>query len=156
MSKPLLEALGPILDHLETVDMTSPTAAQDLNTSLPIDSPLLRQVRNLVVSGIEAGELTPRGEEGMRYGRLAKATEDSRGFSIDAVHMDRPGPGHTHPNGEIDLCFDLSGSPLFDGEPPGWVVKKPGSWHIPTVSGGDMAILYFLPEGAIRFEARPE
>ncbi|HJL17019.1 MAG TPA: DUF4863 family protein, partial [Sandaracinaceae bacterium LLY-WYZ-13_1] len=75
--------------------------------------------------------------------------------SIDCVHMDRPGPGHTHPNGEIDLCFAVRGEPTFDGHPPGWTVYPPGSWHVPTVEGGVMDILYFLPGGAIRFEPNP-
>ncbi len=156
MSQSLLETLSPILQHLAGVDISSPSAAEDLNVSLPLDSELLLKVKSLVVNGINSGELTPRGEDGMRYGRVSKAVESSRGFSIDAVHMNRPGPSHTHPNGEIDLCFDLSGDPLFDGESPGWVVKKPGSWHVPTVTGGEMAILYFLPEGAILFGPRPE
>ena len=69
--------------------------------------------------------------------------------------MSAPGPGHTHPNGEIDLCFAVDGAPTFDGHPPGWTVYPPGSWHVPTVAGGVMDILYFLPGGAIRFEPQP-
>ena len=56
--------------------------------------------------------------------------------------------------GEFDLCFALSGAPTFDGHPPGWVVLPPNSWHVPTVAGGRMAILYFLPGGA--FQMGPE
>ncbi|MEC7947559.1 MAG: DUF4863 family protein, partial [Myxococcota bacterium] len=92
---------------------------------------------------------------GVRFGRLTKATTASRGFSIDAVDMNGPGPGHVHPNGEVDLCFALDGAPTFDGNPPGWTSYAPGSWHVPTVAGGRMAILYFLPDGAIRFGPRP-
>jgi hypothetical protein len=69
--------------------------------------------------------------------------------------MAKPGPGHTHPNGEIDLCFAVSGAPRFDGNAPGWTVYPPNSWHVPTVEGGVMDILYFLPGGAIRFEPKP-
>lgn len=156
MSKTLLESLNPILKHLAGVDISASAAASNLNASLPLDGSLLSTIKSLVIQGIETGELTPRGEEGMRYGRICKADEASMGFSIDAVHMDRPGPSHTHPNGEIDLCFALSGDPRFDGEEPGWVVKKPGSWHVPTVTGGEMAILYFLPGGAIKFGPKPE
>ena len=65
--------------------------------------------------------------------------------------MSSPGPMHAHPNGEIDLCFALDGEPTFDGHPPGWVVFRPGSKHIPTVVGGPMLILYLLPGGAIEF-----
>ena len=69
--------------------------------------------------------------------------------------MDGSGPGHLHPDGEFDLCFPIAGSPLFDGNSPGWTVYPPGSWHVPTVTGGRMGILYFLPNGAIHFGSRP-
>jgi len=147
----LLDALQPVLDHLATVDVADPGATAALNAALPLDSELLLAARSQVEAGLAGGWLTPRGGPGLSYGRLAKATRASRDFSIDAVHMDRPGPEHTHPQGEIDLCFAISGEPRFDGHPPGWLVLPPGSRHVPTVSGGDMAILYFLPGGAIQF-----
>ena len=147
--------LVPVLDRLADVDPGDAALAGRLNAELPVDSPALREIRAAVVAGLEAGWLTPREAGDVRFGRLAKATDESRGFSIDAVDMDGAGPGHTHPNGEIDLCFDLEGTPQFDGNPPGWTVYGPGSWHVPTVVGGRMAILYFLPGGAIRFEAKP-
>jgi hypothetical protein len=68
--------------------------------------------------------------------------------------MSGVGPGHTHGNGEIDLCLAVGGTPRFDGHGPGWVVYPPGSWHEPTVTGGAMDILYFLPGGAIQFGPR--
>ena len=43
----------------------------------------------------------------------------------------------------------------FDGHAEGWTVYPSGSWHVPSVAGGVMDILYFLPGGAIRFEADP-
>lgn len=147
----LLETLQPLLAHLSTVDVSDPGAAAALNAALPLDGELLQAARAQVEAGLADGWLTPRGGPGMSYGRVAKATPHSRDFSIDAVHMDRPGPEHTHPQGEIDLCFALSGEPTFDGHPPGWLVLPPGSRHVPTVAGGDMAILYFLPGGAIQF-----
>jgi len=152
----LLATLAPILDHLSTVDPAGGRATADsLDAAFPVDGELLSQVRAEVVAGLQAGWLTPREGGGVRYGRLSKAVDGSRGFSIDAVDMSGPGPGHTHPNGEIDLCFALEEGARFDGRPEGWVVYGPDSWHIPTVSGGRMAILYFLPGGAIRFGPRP-
>jgi len=147
----LLETLQPVLDHLTTVDVGDPGASAALNAALPLASDAVQAVRALVVAGLADGWLTPRGGPGMSYGRLSKATPAAQGFSIDAVHMDRPGPAHTHPQGEIDLCFALAGEPTFDGHPPGWLVLPPGSRHVPTVGGGDMVILYFLPGGAIQF-----
>ena len=150
-SQTLLETLQPVLEHLATVDVADPSATAALNAALPLSGEVLQATRALVEAGLSEGWLTPRGGPGLAYGRLAKATSASRDFSIDAVHMDRPRPEHTHPNGEIDLCFALSGNPTFDGHPPGWVVLPAGSRHVPTVAGGDMAILYFLPGGAIQF-----
>ncbi|MEZ4249422.1 MAG: DUF4863 family protein [Polyangiales bacterium] len=91
----------------------------------------------------------------IRFSRPRKASGEGD-VSVDVVHMDRPGPGHTHPNGEIDLCFTVSGDPRFDGAPEGWTVYPPGSWHVPSVEGGVMDIVYFLPAGAIRFEPKPD
>ena len=154
-SESLLEILTPLLEILSRIDTDDPESSAVLARELPMDGDQMSRIRELVVEGIAEGWLTPRGEEGLRYGRLAKATPESFGFSIDAVLMDRPGPGHLHPKGEIDLCFATRGEPRFDGEAEGWVVKSPGTWHVPTVSGGEMAILYFLPEGAIVFGPKP-
>jgi Domain of unknown function (DUF4863) len=69
--------------------------------------------------------------------------------------MQGAGAGHTHVNGEFDLCFAVSGGASFDGRPEGWVVYAPNTWHLPTVGGGAMDILYFLPGGGIRFGEQP-
>ena len=152
----LLEVLSPILEALRGVDPGETGLTIQLAERFPLDGPELQAVRAQVDEGLDAGWLTPREAGGVRFGRVAKsATPGSLGFSIDAVDMDGPGPGHTHPNGEIDLCFALEGDPRFDGNPPGWTAYGAGSWHVPTVTGARMAILYFLPEGAIRFEAKP-
>ena len=152
----LLEALTPILDTLADLDLNAPEAAEALNARYPVDGEALSEVVALVKAGTAAGWLCPREGRGLRYGRAAKASEATRSFGIDTVDMTGPGPGHTHPNGEIDLCIALEGTPTFDGNPPGWTVYPAGSWHVPTVSGGRMGILYFLPDGAIRFGPRPE
>lgn len=152
----LLEALAPVLTELKKVDPAAPGAAAGLNAALPLSSPTMRRVEALVAAGVREGWLCPREGGGLRYGRAAKATPATEDFSIDTVDMTAAGPGHLHPSGEIDLCFALEGTPTFDGNPPGWTVYPPGSWHVPTVSGGRMGILYFLPDGAIRFGPRPE
>lgn len=150
----LLEALQPLLAIIKTVDPTDPNAAATLSQALPPDSAQMAQLKELVRQGVEAGWLCDRENDGIRFSRVHKAT-GADDWGIDAVHMNKPGPGHTHPNGEVDLCFAVSGSPTFDGKAPGWTVYPPGSWHVPTVSGGVMDILYFLPGGAIRFEPKP-
>jgi hypothetical protein len=52
----------------------------------------------------------------------------------------------------VELCIDLAGEPAFDGKRQRFIAYPPGSRHVPTVSGGRMLILYFLPGGEINFE----
>ncbi len=150
-AKELLSLAAPILDRLATLDAERPALAKS-------------ELAGLDVSAFEAGLraahaegwVTPRAQAGVRFGRLAKASEETRGFSIDIVEMSGAAAGpHTHPAGEFDLSFTLDGAPAFDGHGPGWLVYPPGSRHTPVVTGGRMLIAYFLPGGAIRFEATP-
>jgi len=151
----LIAALKPILDTLASLDTRDPVAALALlNERHPVDK--LSEIAAYFRIGVEEGWLCDREAGEVRYSRVAKASDPMSGnLSIDAVHMKGPGPGHTHPKGEFDLCFAVSGDPRFDGNAPGWTVYPPNSWHVPTVSGGSMDILYFLPEGAMRFESAP-
>ncbi len=148
----LLAALHPLLQRLQRVDVNDPREADALNAEDSAgdwETPLAA-----ARAALDAGWLCPR-EAGphVRYGRLCKATPDSLGFSIDAVVMDGAAPGaHTHTGGEIDLCLPLDGAPRFDGHAERWLIYPPGSRHTPTVAGGKMLILYFLPGGQIRFE----
>jgi hypothetical protein len=146
----LQEALKPVLELVRT---TTPDAAA-LERAMPVGSPAMQALKKLVREGVEARWLCDRENAGVRFSRVMKA-DAGGGLSVDAVHMSGPGAGHTHPNGEIDLCFAVSGAPKFDGHAEGWTVYPPGSWHVPTVAGGAMDILYFLPGGAIRFEPKP-
>ena len=148
--------LQPILDVLKNIDASAPDATTKVRQALPIDDPRIVAARALVTEGLRDGWLAPREAGGIRFGRVAKPSEALHGFSIDAVEMDCAGPGHVHPNGEFDLSFALEGNPGFEGNNEGWVVLPPGSWHIPTVTGGKMGILYFLPDGAIEFGPKPD
>jgi len=148
-------ALEPVLAVVRTIDPADPGAKAKLDAELPYDSAAITALRRVVREGVDEGWLAPRENGGIRFGRVLKGERDDD-LSVDCVHMDKPGPGHTHPNGEVDLCFAVSGDPTFDGQAPGWTVYPPGSWHVPTVAGGVMDILYFLPGGAIRFEPKPE
>jgi hypothetical protein len=150
----VLAALAPVLDVVRGVDPKDPQATQKLQAALPPDGPLLRSIGALVRAGVAGGTLATRDNNGVRFERVAKA-DAAGGWSIDVVHMSGPALGHTHPNGEVDLCFAVDGSPRFDGHAPGWVVYGENTWHVPTVDGGAMDILYFLPQGAIRFEDKP-
>ncbi len=146
------EALGPVFEALEDAELADAGLADRLARELPLDGDVCRGLRAAAEDGVRDGWLCDREAGGIRYSRPVKPGDGTAGFSVDAVVMDRVvGPRHTHPNGEIDLCFAMEGEPLFDGHGPGWVVFPPESTHSPEVSGGRMLILYFLPEGAIRF-----
>ena len=141
-----LEALLP------SIDAVDPTAAEEAASQLsarhPFDGEEVRAIRELCLQGLDAGWLVPH-DAGpkVKFGRLAK---DMGGYAVDAVTMaESAGRGHTHTRGEINMCFPLDGSPLFDGHAPGWVVFAPGSHHVPTVTDGTMLFLYFTPGGEV-------
>ena len=147
-----LAALAPLLDVVRGVNPGAPDAAATLQRSLPLDHPAVEKVRTMMRQGVDARWLCERENAGVRYSRVAK---DVGGLSVDAVHMSTAAVGHVHPQGEMDLCFAVEGNPRFDGNPAGWTVYAPNTWHIPTVEGGSMDILYFLPGGAITFGPCP-
>jgi hypothetical protein len=142
------ELLRPLAQALAAVDVDAPDAAAQAERAAPCAGPLVAAVRQAAVASIGSPWLLPKAQGGIRFGRVVK---ELLGFSVDAVLMDVPGPKHRHPNGEIDLCLTTKGEPRFDGKPAGWVVYGKDSTHIPTVRGGEMLILYFLPGGAIEF-----
>jgi hypothetical protein len=150
----LTDKLSDLMTFVAGLDLDDADAARDaLAREFPADSAALVEIGALLRAGIEAGELCDRENGGVKFSRLKKAASDDE-LSIDLVHMAAAGPGHKHPNGEVDLCFAVSGEPTFDGRAPGWTVYPKGSWHVPTVAGGVMDIIYFLPGGAIEFGPR--
>lgn len=143
-----VELLRPIAGALQAIDVDAPDAGAAAERAVPFAGAAVAAVRDAAIASIDTDWLLPKENAGIRFGRVAK---DLHGFSVDAVLMDVPGPRHRHPNGELDLCFPVRGEPRFDGHAPGWVVYGKGSVHVPTVRGGTMLILYFLPAGAIEF-----
>lgn len=142
-----VELLRPLAHQLAALDMEVVDAAA-VERAAPFHGDAVAAVRSAAFAAINSPWLLPKAQGGIRFGRVAK---ELCGFSVDAVWMDGPGPKHRHPNGEIDLCFAEHGKPEFDGKSEGWVVYGKGSVHVPTVAGGSMLILYFLPGGAIEF-----
>lgn len=148
----LIESLAPYARRIAGLDLTQPeSATRALNEALsPGDRASLEK---LLLECHAEGWLTPKeaAPNGVWFGRVAKPSELTAGFSIDAVDMEGEAAEHTHPLGEVSFCVAREGEPRFDGHPPGWVVLPPGSHHTPTVRGGRMLIVYFLPEGAVEW-----
>jgi hypothetical protein len=158
----LLRDLAPVLELVAALPLDEcrdPEAAArltaGLQASLPAEGPVAQAVGAALRQGIHDGWLCDRGEPTARFSRVAKAGPQSRDLSIDVVALEGPALRHGHPRGEVTLGFtvdpEASGS-RFDGHPPGWVVMPAGSAHVPTVTGPRMALLYFLPGGAVDWQ----
>ncbi len=147
----LIDAIREIVPHVRGADPAAPREAErHLEEVLPRRGPVLVRIERLARRGVAEGWLLPRtGGPHVRYGRLAK---DVGGYSVDFVLMEGAAAGHTHPQGEINFGWAWSGDPTFDGRPPGWVVFPPASHHVPTVTGGEMLLLYFLPGGKVAWD----
>ena len=147
-----LTNLQPLFTFAATLDLQDPQAArQALEKEFPLQGEAMQALRADLVKQLEAGTICHRGEDPLRFSRVAKPCPETLQFSVDTVLMNGAGPRHCHPRGEIDLCFALDGQPSFDGNPEGWTVYGEESIHVPTVRGGTMLILYLLPDGALEF-----
>lgn len=146
------EAFLPLCRAAQGIDLSDPAAAcAALTARLDPRGPQGRALAAELARLYAEGEIATRGELPVKWSRVAKASPETLGFSLDAVVMNGPGPRHRHPDGEANFCVALEGAPTFDGQGPGWVVLPPGSTHVPTVTGGTMLIVYLLPQGAIEF-----
>jgi len=152
--------MSPELFNSLIGDFTAPLAGRALDAALAKElndrhgpgSPAFEAIFAACRAGVQAGWMCEREGDGIRYGRVIKASPGTHQFSVDVVDMnDCIGPHHVHPNGEIDMVMPIEGDARFDGSPAGWVVYEPGSAHKPTVTGGRALVLYLLPEGAIQF-----
>jgi len=126
-------------------------ACAALEKAYPWRGPASQALRAALVAAVKDGVICDRGKEAIRYSRLAKPDATPHDHSVDFVWMTGPGINHKHPRGEINLCYAVEGDPRFDGHPEGWVVFPPGSVHVPTVTGGRMLIVYFLPGGSVEW-----
>ena len=148
--KNLLEPISAFVPELDLSDAGPAEAA--LNERFPPGSDEIGTIRSAAFAALAAGEIAERGEPGMKWGRLAKPEDTTGGSSIDVVYMsDSSGPAHTHTKGEVCLCFGESESATFENRGDTWIVMPAGSRHEPTVRGGSMLILYWLPEGAVKW-----
>ena len=148
----MLDTFQPLLAAAEGLDLSDTDAARAELEKRFDPAGAEAQALNAALKALLAeGKIADRGELPVKWGRVAKASDESRDFSIDVVHMDGAGPRHLHPNGEVNGGVTLSGEPSFEGQSNGWVVMAPDSVHVPAVTGGEMLIVYLLPQGAMEF-----
>lgn len=149
----LMRDLAAPMEAAAKVDVADPDAARAaLARAFPPEGPEGQALRAALLAGVEAGVICDKGGKGeVRYSRLAKPDQTTHDLSVDLVLMTGPGIRHRHPKGEINLCYSVEGEARFDGQPEGWVVFSPGSQHVPTVTGGRMLIVYFLPSGSVEW-----
>ena len=145
------ELIAPITRHIGGKPLDAGLEAE-LNGAFPADGAAFREVFAACLAAIAAGWMCNRQAGGIKFGRVIKPGDATRGFSVDVVEMDNlKGPHHRHPNGEIDMIMPLTPGARFDERGAGWLVYGPDSAHSPTVSEGKALVLYLLPQGAIEF-----
>jgi hypothetical protein len=152
MTTPTLASmLAPVSTFVNGLDLSKPADAEArLAKEFPPEGPFVAAVRDRARAALAAGEICQKGENGMKFSRVAKPEADPGRCSIDAVHMDRAkGPFHTHLRGEVCLCLPDDATATFEGRRATWMVLPVGSRHEPRVDHGSMLILYWWPEGAV-------
>jgi hypothetical protein len=151
---PLKSLLEPVSLFVATLDLDDAEAAEAaLNAQFPPQDSVVLAIDVAAREALASGAICHRGEDPVRFSRVAKPDGDPGGCSIDAVHMiNGVGPAHVHTEGEVCLCIPLDGHPTFDGESKTWMVLPKGSRHAPRVEGGTMLILYWWPRGAVAWE----
>jgi hypothetical protein len=148
----VVDALAPVLERLNALDLTNPSAAREtLEREFPLNGPLGKKLRELTTAGLNAGWLCAKAAGDSKVSRVAKP-DAAKGYSIDAVMLWGDGPWHKHTKGEVNALIALEGTPEFCGFKEGWAVFAPGSQHVPSVKGGKMLILYMLPDGAVEWK----
>jgi hypothetical protein len=147
-----LAPFQPLLAAASGLDLSDPESARDeLNRRFDPSGDDAATLRAALIDLLDDGAIAEKGDMPVKWGRVAKATGETRDFSIDVVLMNGAGPRHTHPSGEVNYCIAMEGEPTFEQQPAGWVVMPEGSTHVPEVENGTMLIVYLLPGGAVEF-----
>ena len=149
----LIQKLIPISATLSKMDFSKDSVTRQVNQFYPPSGDVMKEISKLASEGLKAGWLCDKANGAIKFSRVLKPLPEHHGFSVDAVHMpNAAGPAHTHPKGELSFCIALEGQPKFDGYGPGWALYKSGTTHTPTVKGGTMLILYWLPGGSVEWK----
>jgi 2-hydroxylaminobenzoate mutase len=91
-----------------------------------------------------------------RRGRIAEASPATHGFTVESGMLRNVlGNYHRHPLGEINMIGPVDATGQFCGSGAGWKVFPADSRHYPTVTGGTVTMLFFLPNGQIEYTDPP-
>ncbi len=147
----LLTVLTPIMTEARGSEWGEALESR-LNEICPADGPCFAELERLCEEGITDGWMGLRGEGPRLGGRVIEPSEETFALSVDVVQLvNFTGPHHRHPNGEICAVMPDRDEGRFDGRARGWAVYPPGSDHWPAATGGQVRILFLLPEGAIEY-----
>lgn len=147
----LIDLLTPVIDTIAAAPWDA-DLAQRLNTDFSAEGALFHSVETLCAEGIDGGWMGLQGEDVRKGARVVEPGPATHAMSIDVVQLiDFTGPHHAHPGGEVCAVMPAKPEGRFDGNPRGWAVYPPGSAHWPAGTGGQVRILFFLPNGAIDY-----
>src|SRR5689334_10542829 len=93
----LQSLISQITEEIASVTLDS-SLESHLNAQHGAGTYLYEQLFDACRIGVRDGWLCNREADGIRFGRVLKATEATHGFSVDVVEMeDIAGPHHVHP-----------------------------------------------------------
>lgn len=143
--------IGPVMEVI-AAGAVDEALADQLNRRFPSSGKTFKNIKSACRKAIDAGWMCAQGSDGRWYGRIIEPAPETHDLSVDVVQLrDIVAPHHRHPSGEICLTMPLTKGARFDGQGAGWCVNEPGSAHSPTVTGGEVLVLYMLPGGRIEF-----
>ncbi|KAF2192564.1 p-hydroxylaminobenzoate lyase [Zopfia rhizophila CBS 207.26] len=137
-----------------------------LNKNYGPGNAIYEDLCNLTRQGLTEGWVANIPIDGSKYRRskVSLPKEETRFFSITTVYMESQdeysGQYHAHPYGEIncvvqiDKTAELKGMQGWQGA--GWTSPGAGTHHYPSVGGGALIALFFLPAGRISYAAKPD
>lgn len=153
----LMRAVGALLEYIGNRPLDS-ALENDLNDSYGPQTEAYAELLKLLRMGIDEGWACYAEIDGPDYrrGRLAKNCPETQGFSVETGMLKNVlGNYHCHPLGEINMIGPVDATAQFCGHGAGWKVFGPDSRHYPTVTGGKVTMLFFLPGGQIEYMPAP-
>ena len=158
-SKPaLLSAVHRLLDFIGDRPLNG-ELEKSLNHHYGPTTERYGELLTLLRKGIDDGWACYSEITGPDYkrGRIADPSEATHGFSVESGKLRNVlGNYHCHPQGEINMIGPVDETGPFCGSGAGWKVFEPMSRHFPTVTGGTVTMLFFLPKGEIEYMEPPK